>query len=188
MAFLISIRRRSFLVALLLLVTGWHTCLAQSSSPEYKLKAVFLYNFAQFVDWPANAFAETNSPLVIGVLGKDPFGKTLEETVAGEAIKNRRLEIRHFKQASEITGCQVLFISPSHAGECKAILAKIKGRGILTVGDTSDFIEKGGMVRFFTERNKLRFAINLEAAKAGKLSISSKLLQLAEIVSPEKRP
>ncbi len=178
MAILASIRHHRFLAILLLLLTVGPAARAQPS-PEYKLKAVFLYNFAQFVDWPTNAFAETNSPLVIGVLGKDPFGKILDETIAGERIKNRPLEIRRFNKASEVTDCHVLFVSSSHSQEA----AGLKGKGVLTVGDAPDFIEHGGMIRFFTEKNKLRFAINLEAAKADKLAISAKLLQLAEIVS-----
>ena len=159
MAILKSLRRRFLLTALLLALTGLPVGFAQQATPEYKLKAVFLYNFAQFVDWPTNSFADNNSPLIIGVLGKDPFGQTLDETVADEAVKNRKLVVRRFKQPSEVTDCHVLFVSSSHAGDAAALAAKLKDRAVLTVGDAPDFIENGGLVRFFTEKNKLRFAI-----------------------------
>jgi len=161
---------------------------AQTISAEYKLKAVFLYNFVQFVDWPASAFNNEQSPLIIGVLGTDPFGKFLDATVRGEVVKNRRLEIRRYKNVDEIGNCHVLFISASHAGNLNSILAGLKERSILTVSDTEEFARSGGMVRFITENHKIRFRINVEVVKAAHLTISSKLLQLAEITSAEQRP
>jgi hypothetical protein len=157
-------------------------------SAEYKLKAAFLYNFVQFVDWPQSAFPTEESPLVIGVLGADPFGNALDEIVEGEIVKNRKLVVRRYKAVKEIDNCHILFVSRSVA-KPKSVLDELRGRSILTVGDLEGFTtEAGGMVRFITERNKIRFRINLEAAKAEKLTISSKLLQLSEIVSAEKRP
>ena len=160
----------------------------QTASPEYKLKAVFLYNFVQFVDWPETAFADPQSPFIIGVLGSDPFGGTLEETVAGEIVKNRKIEVRRYKKVKDIESCHVLFLSASEASQFNSILAGLKGRSILTVSDTEKFARNGGMVRFVTENNKIRFRINLEVTRTEKLLISAKLLQLAEIVSTETRP
>jgi hypothetical protein len=155
-------------------------------APEYQLKAVFLFNFAQFVDWPPQAFPDAQSPLVIGVLGEDPFGAYLDETVRGEKVNSRPLVVQRYRRAEEIKTCHVLFVSRSEADRLGEILASLKGRTILTVGDTEGFAGHGGMIRFLTEKNKIRLRINLEAAKAANLTISSKLLRPAEIVGPGK--
>lgn len=156
---------------------------AQNVSPEYKLKAVFLFNFVQYVDFPTNAFASEESPLVIGILGNDPFGKFLDDTVRDEVVKQRKLQVRRYKNVSEIKECHVLYIGTSEAANLKSILAALKGRSILTVSGIEDFATRhGGMIHFFTDKTKIRFRINPAAAKAVDLTISSKLLQLAEIV------
>jgi hypothetical protein len=157
-----------------------------SSTREYQVKAVFLFNFAQFVDWPPAAFSDPQSPLVIGVLGKDPFDGALDDAVRGETVNARPLEVRRFKSVEEIRDCHVLFISGSESAHLDRILGALKGRNILTVGDTDGFAERGGMIRFVIEKNKVRFRINLDSAKAAGLTISSKLLRPAEIVTSGK--
>lgn len=160
---------------------------AQPASPEYKLKAVFLFNFVQFVEWPQTAFKDTNSPLVLAVLGNDPFGSYLDATVTGEIVRGRRIEVRRYRSVNEIHDCHVLFISASESPNLKAILARLNGRSVLTVGDIPDFASRGGMIQFYKDQNKIRFRINIQAAKEAHLSVSAKLLQLAEVV-PERRP
>jgi hypothetical protein len=150
-------------------------------SRENQIKAVFLFNFPQFVDWPSRAFANAQSPLVIGLLGEDPFGLFLDEMVRGEMVNNRPLAVQRFGRVEDVTDCQVLFISRSEDGRLKAIVASLKGRNILTVSDAESFDQDGGMIRFATENNKIRLKINLAAAKAADLTISSKLLRRAEI-------
>ena len=152
--------------------------------PEYQLKAVFLFNFAQFVEWPPEAFPEAQTPLVIGILGEDPFGAYLDETVRGETVNNRPLTVQRYSQVEEIKTCHVLFISRSEAYRLEQILASLKGRNILTVGDAVGFARRGGMIRFLIEQNKIRLRVNLEAAKDANLVLSSKLLRPAEIVAP----
>jgi hypothetical protein len=161
---------------------------AQTAPPEYKLKAVYLFNFLQYVDFPSEVFADDKSPIIIGVLGSDPFGKTLDDTVAGETVKGRAIEVHRFVNVKEIKNCHVLFVSNSESGRLKSILAALRGRSILTVSDLEDFALKGGMFRFVTVENKIRFRINMEAVKEGNITVSAKLLQLAQIVSTEKRP
>ncbi len=151
---------------------------------EYQLKAVFLFNFAQFVDWPPKAFPEAQTPLIIGVLGQDPFGVYLDETVRGETVNNRPLTVQRYHRVEEIKTCHVLFISRSEVDRLEKILADLKGRNILTVSDAEGFAARGGMIRFIIEKNKIRLRINLEAAKDADLVISSKLLRPAEIVAP----
>jgi len=153
---------------------------------EYQIKAVFLFNFAQFVEWPANAFHSAQAPLVIGVLGADPFDLQLDTAVSGEKIGERPLVVRRYRRVDEIAECHILFISGSETGQLDRIMARLKGRSLLTVGDTDDFNRVGGMVRFVTENNKIRLRINVESAKAAGLVISSKLLRPAMIFYPEK--
>jgi hypothetical protein len=157
--------------------------LAQSSpDPEYQLKAVFLFNFAQFVEWPASAFPSPETPLVIGVLGEDPFGPYLDETVRGEMVNDRPLVVRRYRSVEEITTCHILFISRREVGHLKDILDSLRGRSVLTVSDADRFASRGGMIRFVTDHHRIRFRINLEAARAASLTLSSKLLRAAQIV------
>jgi hypothetical protein len=157
-----------------------------ATSPEYQVKAAFLFNFAQFVDWPPKAFPEAQTPLVIGVLGDDPFGPYLDDTVRGEKVNNRPLVIQRYRRVEDIKTCHVLFISQSETNRLEQILRRLKGRNILTVGDANGFALHGGIIGFVSEKNKIRMRINLEAAKAGDLTISSKLLRPAQIVAPER--
>ena len=159
---------------------------AKAQSTEYQVKAVFLFNFAQFVDWPNSAFPEAQAPLVIGVLGDDPFGAYLDETVRGEKVNNRPVIVQRYRSIGEIKSCHVLFISRSEMDRLEQILASLKGQSILTVGDFDGFARRGGMIRFVMEKNKIRLRIGLEAAKAANMTISSKLLRPAEIVAPGK--
>ncbi len=150
-------------------------------SKEYQVKAVFLFNFAQFVKWPPAAFSRPDEPFRIGVLGNDPFDAFLDETVKGEKVDGHPLVIRRYSSAEDAKDCQILFISGSEGPQMAAILEGLKGLNILTVGDTEGFIKSGGIVRFVTVDNKIHFRINPEAAKRAKLVISSQVLRLAEI-------
>jgi hypothetical protein len=174
--------RRAVLAALLALA-ALHAR-AQAPPTEYEVKAVFLFNFSQFVDWPAASFADPHSPLVIGVLGSDPFGKTLDEIVRGETVNGRPLAVRRYQSLEEIDTCHILFIARSQDPQLDAIVAGLKGRSILTVGDFEGFARRGGMIRFVTVGNKIRLRVNLLAAQEAKLTISSKLLRPAEVLQP----
>jgi hypothetical protein len=170
-----------------LLISSGPAASAQTAiSREYQLKAVFLFNFAQFVDWPPETFVSPQAPLVIGVLGDDPFDGYLDEILHDEKVNNHPLVIQHYQRVEEIDTCQVLFIGRTGIHQLEHILAALKGRSILTVGDMEDFAQDGGIIRFITENNRIRFRINVEAAEAAHLVISSKLLRLAEIVTPGK--
>lgn len=158
----------------------------QTISREYQLKAVFLYNFAQFTEWPTNAFSGTNSPVIIGVLGQDPFGRILEETVRGETVNGRPLVVQRYTRVADIKECHVLFVSTSEGNQLGPIFAGVRSHAILTVGETDNFVLNGGIIRFATVKNKIRLRINVDAAKSANLTISSKLLRLADIVTAEK--
>jgi hypothetical protein len=153
---------------------------AQESQPtEYQIKAAFLFNFAKFVEWPPAAFAEATSPMVIGILGENPFRDDLERTIRGKTINNRPLVIKEFRSPAEATNCHVLFISTSEKQRLPEILKSLHGTSVLTVGETDRFTETGGMINFVAEGNKIRFQINEVAARNAGLKISSKLLNLA---------
>jgi hypothetical protein len=148
---------------------------------EYQIKAVFLFNFAQFVEWPETALPES-SDLVIGVLGEDLFGDYLDEIVRGETVNGHPLKVKHFKDIGEVENCHILFINLKNAESLKHALSNLKDTHILTVGDTLNFAREGGMIQFFTQNNKVHLKINLEKVKNNELAISAKLLRVAEIV------
>jgi len=149
---------------------------------EYDLKAAFLFNFAQFVEWPPEAFPEASTPFVICVLGDDPFGKSLDEIVANEAIRNRKIVVQRHRDVQEISICHILYVGASETPRVSHILPALLERHILTVGETDFFTTHSGIIQFRLSENRLRLRINVEAARMAKLSISSQLLRQAEIV------
>jgi hypothetical protein len=174
-----------WLIASIILFSVGPAAAAQTAiSREYEIKAVFLFNFAQFVAWPPEALAGPQAPLVIGVLGDDPFDGYLDDTVRGEKLNNRPFVVQRYHRVEDIDACQVLFIGRTNPDQLVHIMAALKGRSILTVGDTEGFAQDGGIIRFVTKNNRIRFRINVEAAEAAHLVISSKLLRLAEVAAP----
>jgi len=178
---------RRVLPLVALLVTGQRVAAQGVRASEYQLKAVFLFNFAQFVDWPAEAFPDSATPLVIGILGNDPFGETLDLTVRDERLGGRPFQVQRYRSVDEIKTCHILFISRSEGARPATILAGLQHRPILTVSDADRFAERGGMIRFVTDRSRIRLQLNLDAAQAAHLTISSKLLRAAEIITPTGR-
>jgi len=158
---------------------------AQAARPsEYQVKAVFLFNFAQFVDWPPEAVADSQAPLTIGVLGENPFGDVLDATVRGERRGARSFVVRRYQRVEDVKICDILFISRPEGDRPEGVLADLKRRPILTVSDADGFAEHGGMIGFVTDRNRIRLKINLGVVQAAHLTISSKLLRVAEIINP----
>jgi hypothetical protein len=150
-------------------------------SREYQIKAAFIFNFSQFVSWPGDAFPSRETPLVIGVLGRNPFGSYLEETVSGENVSGHPVVVQHYSSTEEIGNCHILFIGYPDLKKAGQAIVALKDRSILTVSDLPGFLSRGGMIRLFTKNNNIRFEINPEPAKAAGLSLSAKLLQLATI-------
>jgi len=153
-----------------------------SDSSEYLIKAGFTYNFAKLVQWPAGAFSQSDSPIVIGILGVDPFGKTIDQVLDGKKVNNRVFVIRRLKWGAELKDCNILFVSSSEAAHEDEIIKQIKGMPILTIGESPSFARRGGIINFTLEDNKVRFEVNVEAAKQADLNISSRLLSLAKII------
>ena len=185
MALLGTHSRRFYLwLALVVFAAAASATRAYAAPSEYQVKAVFLFNFAQFVDWPAESFPSLDAPFVIGVLGEDPFGSQLDDVVRGEHAEGRRIVIERYRNVGEIRNCNILFIGRSATGHLGEILAALEGRSILTVSDADPSGPRGVMIRLVNESNRVRLRIDVAAAKAGNLTISSKLLRPAEIVSP----
>jgi YfiR/HmsC-like len=153
---------------------------AVDSPLEYQVKAAFLLNFAKFVEWPAAASGGVDSPLVICVWGKDPFGHVLDEIVQGETINGRRMTIQRPGEPSGLQACQVVFIGQSEK-EIPKILGGI-GRGVLTVGEGDEFLMEGGMIALVIDKRRVRFDINQAAAARAGLTLSSRLLTVARTV------
>lgn len=158
--------------------------LAGNEQPtEYQLKAAYIYHFAQFVDWPAEAFPATNSPLIIGILGDNPFGDDLNHVIQGKVLNGHAFSVKEFRSATEITNnCHILFISSS-VRRLPEVFASLKGTSILTVGESDRFTEMGGMINFVVEGSKIRFQINETTVEKAGLKISFKLLSLASQVT-----
>ena len=156
---------------------------------EYQIKAVFLYRFAMFVEWPADAFDDPASPIVIGILGDDPFGDVLDKVIENETINDRKLEVRRFERfdnSLDLTACHILFISASERKHVTQILESLGDAGVLTVSEIREFAERGGIINFIMRKGKIRIEINAHAATRLGLRISSKLLRLATIVGAER--
>jgi len=156
-------------------------------SREFQLKAVFLYNFAQFTEWPTNAFADDKSPIIIGIVGADPFGPILEQTVRGENVGGHPLTVQHFSSAADIKTCHIVYIPQSETRHTDEILKAVGDKPVLTVAWLDSPMTSGVMIRFVVENNKVHFRINAAAAHAANISLSSKLLRVAD-TAPGRTP
>jgi uncharacterized protein DUF4154 len=159
---------------------------ATPAAAEYQVKAVFLFNFTHFVTWPPEAFADATAPIVIGILGDDPFGSFLDRTVRDEKVNARKLVVRRYRLVEQVDDCHVLYVGPSESGRLAAILEQLHDRSILTVSDNENFARHGGMIALVAEKGHVRLSINTEAARAAHLQLSSNLLRSAELISAPK--
>lgn len=150
---------------------------------EYEVKAAYLYNFGRFVEWPQNSAASHENEFTICVLGHDPFGPALDATISGEKIDGKNVVARRISKVEEAAGCRVIFITPTKGGQMKGILAALGNSGVLTVSDMPMFVDDGGMVQFVMTDERVRFEINLTAARQAGLNLSSELLKVAAKVT-----
>lgn len=152
-------------------------------SPEYLIKAAYLYNFAMFVEWPQGAFTAADAPIVIGVVGDDPFGWALDRTVLDKRINSRRIEVKRLKiEDEDVRRCHILFVSRAESSRLADLAQRIGRLSVLIVGDDAETLASGGTIAFDVKDNKVGFGINLGAARRARLTISSKLLNLARVV------
>jgi hypothetical protein len=153
---------------------------------EYQVKAAFLYNFAKYVEWPRAAFKDDKAPIVVGVLGDDPFGSALDEALEGKTVDGRRVVARRFAKEKDARQAHILFLPASEDERLPAVLRALAGASVMTVGDAERFAERGAVASFFVEESRVRFCVNVSAAARSDLKISSQLLKLAKIVNEEK--
>jgi hypothetical protein len=154
----------------------------EDSVDEYKLKAAMLYHLTRFVEWPTTAYLDRHSPILLCILGRDPFANSINSTLSEETDNGRLVLIRHLQSEKEIPGCHILYISSSERKTAARIFSTLTGSSILTVGEMAQFAAHGGMIQFSLEEQHVRFDINLDAASRAGIKISSKLLALAQIV------
>jgi hypothetical protein len=174
------------LLAVLLLVTAARAGAQAEFSPppptEYEVKAAFLYNFARFVEWPPDRLRA--EPFVIAVLGHDPFGPVLDETVSGKMVAGRPIQVKRASRVDEVRDAQIVFVSASENKDLPAILKALDKPGVLTVGDVDGFAERGGAINVTVQSRRVRFEINPTQAEQAHLKMSSQLLKLATLVAP----
>ena len=152
------------------------------SATEYQVKAAFLFNFARFVEWPAEAFPTADAPLQICILGQDPFGADFEQMIVDKSVNGHRMEIAHPEGVPQARACHILFIAFSEKPRLREILQGLRGTSVLTVGEVPGFVQMGGIINFVLDDNRVRFEINQRAAQIVRLKLSARLLTVAKLV------
>lgn len=176
-------RRSAAVISSLVLILCARSASAREPSPtEYQVKAAFLLNFAKFIEWPSSSFANPQAPFLICILGTDPFGPMIDETLHGQTLGGRAVAVQRVRDAGALRHCQVGFISTSEKKRVQDIIEAVKGASVLLVGESPQFAAAGGMIQFGMEDDHVRFLINPEAAERAGLRVSSKLLSLATII------
>lgn len=183
--------QKSFLIEALWIfvaLLGWgdvgifSACAEGECAPEYQVKAAFLYNFAKFVQWPPETFKGSQSPLILGVLGRDPFGTFLEQTLQGKVAQGRSFVLRRSHDLKELSSCHILFIAASERERLPQVLKALQGP-VLSVSEVPRFTRQGGIINFYLVGDQVRFEINVKKAEKLQIKISSQLLKLARITS-----
>ncbi len=175
-------RATALIVGALLLLHGVRATAELPVAGEYQVKAAFLYNFGRFVEWPPEAFAQPTAPLRVCVVGSDPFGADLDEVIQGKTIGEHKLLVLRLARAEQATQCHIAFLGGAESADLDRSLAALRSSSALTVGESADFLQAGGMILFTIRDNKVHFSVNLNAASEAGIKISSKLLKLADFV------
>jgi len=157
---------------------------AELQAPEYRVKAAFVYKFGDYIEWPAEAFADANSPLVIGVVGAEPLADELARIANGRTVGGRPVTIKKLKYGEPLSGLQVIFIGRSSSEQLAAALDASKGQPALTITESEDGLRLGSVITFVVVSDKVRFDVALPAAGTSRLKISSRLLAVARTVVP----
>lgn len=173
---------------MLCLLTGMGLCIDVHAGTvgEYTLKSALILNFARFTDWPPEAFADSTDTLHICIVGDDAIVDAFAG-IEGKRIGERRLAVRKVRSTRRLENCHLLFVSGSNRGRLPQIFAAVKGKPVLTIGEMADFAESGGIINFVKSGGKMRFKVNLDAARRAGLKISSRILKLATIVGGLQR-
>jgi hypothetical protein len=170
------------LALMLALLAGARGGFAENALPEPQVKAAFLVNFPKYVDWPVDAFAQTNSPIIVATLGETDLGDHLRKMIQGRTVNGRPLHFKVIAENDPGRDFHILFIPDSARRRLPAVLEKLKDSPVLTVGETDDFLARGGVINLTRRDQKVRLEVNLPAARQAGLKISSKLLSVADVV------
>jgi hypothetical protein len=144
---------------------------------EYEVKAAFVFNFSKYVEWPESTFATAADPISICVVGENPFGTLLEEAVRGKSVNGRQIVVRETTTIPDT--CHIAFIASSERERLDAILGKLARRPVLTVSDAEAVAERGAIIGLTIIDKRVRFEINMVAAKQAGVKLSSQLLKIA---------
>jgi hypothetical protein len=181
--------RRAFALATIATVVlgmwSWTGSAQAAETPalsERQVKALFLFNFAKYVEWPAGAFSNSSAPIVIGVVGEDGLGDEFRRMTGDRTINDRKVVIKQIDGTADLKACQILFIGSSENAHVSEILEAVKNSAVLTVGETDRFLTQEGMINFTKKENKIHLEINLVPAQRANLKLSSKLLTVADVV------
>lgn len=172
---------RIIVALLVLLFSGLAAGQALEPENPYRIKAAFLRNFAHYVTWPNSAFAGSDTPWRVGVLGADPFGEMLESTFRGRREQGRSFEIIRAESLDDLPRCQIVFIAYKDTAKRRAALAELKNKPILTVGDAPDFLKEGGIIRFQVN-DRVLMSVNLDQARSASLTIQTRMLEVSHEV------
>jgi len=160
---------------------------AQNPRPtDYQVKATYLYNFGRFIEWPGKVAAAQGGSFTVCVLGQDPFGRSLDATLAGETIGGKTIVAKRISSAEESGDCQILFLSLTDDSRLNKLIADLDKKAVLTVSDAPQFIKRGGMIQFVLEGKRVRFEVNLTATQHAGLTLSSELLKVATAVRKDR--
>ncbi len=159
---------------------------APAIAKEHQLKAAFLYNFTKFVDWPPQRFAKPEAPIVIAVLGRNPFDDTVQELALDRKVNGRAVKFLRTEVPAQALGAHLVFIAAGEEPRFADAIATLHAGGVLTVGESEHFAAAGGAITFVMEDNKVRFVINLAATQTAQVRVSAQLQKLATRV--EKAP
>lgn len=163
-----------------LISAGGIGAIAQAQTvEEHDAKAAFLFKLVNFVQWQSNAGGD----LVIGFIGSDSTGDSLQRLAYGKPVNGRRIVVRHMTHDADLKGCQVIFVGAAEHKNASAVLDRLRGTGVLTVGESDGFGQHGGVINLLLNEGRIRFEVNLHAAERAHLQISSRLLSLATIVA-----
>jgi len=164
---------------LLASLLGWQLLAAQTAARESDVEAAYLFNFGKFM----RVASHTGSSFTIGIMGSNPFGGTLEQLTAKESIDGRPMHISRVSNAEEARSCDILFVGESDLSQVDRDLAEVSGAPVLTVSNTPGFVDRGGMIQFVVQQNRVRFRVNLAAVARAHIQLSSELLKVAVSVS-----
>src|SRR3954469_16033405 len=156
-----SLHRRLLRVAFIVVATGCGIARAAPPAAEYQVKAAYLFNFGQFVEWPPQSYDSPAAPFVIGIVGEDPFGRILDDAVAGESVGGHPLTVRRFRNAKDISACNILFIGRNEGAHLEETLEALRGRSVLTVTDIAGAELRGAIIVLVNENNRIRMRINV---------------------------